>query len=89
MAADSIEPKTLLRKRLLHDIAELQNRPYSGITLHIQDEDALQQACLILSPEDKPKIHLTVAFGSQYSLSPPTITIQSRVIHPNVSQHDR
>ena len=78
--------QTLLRKRLLNDIAELQRNPYPGIKLHIQDQHALQQACLILSPqgEDRQPLHLTIYFNDDYPLSAPEVTIQSAVSHPNI-----
>ena len=76
--------QALLRQRLMSDIAELQQKPYPGIKLHIQDQNALQQACLILSPEGEDPLHLTVFFGNSYPFQPPTVTIQSSVSHPNV-----
>ena len=74
----------LLRKRLLDDIAEVKQKPYPGIQLHIEDQNALQHACLILSPEGQVPLHLTGTFGAAYPLQPPTIKIQSQISHPNV-----
>jgi ubiquitin-protein ligase len=76
--------ESLLRNRLAHDIAELHEQPYPGITIHIQDGDAFQTACLILSPTGENPLHLTVEFGPKYPISPPSVTIQSGVLHPNV-----
>jgi len=61
-----------LKQRLMQDIAELQDKPYPNIALHIQDED-LTQACLILTVEQYGSMHLTVEFPSNYPLSPPRI----------------
>ncbi|TKA63076.1 hypothetical protein B0A55_12608 [Friedmanniomyces simplex] len=74
----------LLRRRLLQDVAELQSKPYPGIKLHIEDENALQTACLILSPEGEAPLHLTISFGDKYPLVAPKITMQGFIKHPNV-----
>jgi ubiquitin-protein ligase len=73
---------SLLQKRLLQDISELQTKPYPGIALHIQDD--LKQACLILSRETAAPLHLTINFRERYPLQPPEITIQSKITHPNI-----
>ena len=70
-----------LHQRLLRDIAELQNDPYPNITLHPRN---LSEACLVLTPQDQDALHLTITFGSEYPLDAPTVSIQSRVSHPNV-----
>lgn len=80
-----VDTGALLRRRLLNDIRELQQKPYPGITLHTQHENALQNSCLILSPPGQDMLHLTIEFGDSYPLDPPTIKIQSDVSHPNVS----
>jgi len=73
-----------LRQRLLRDIAELQEKPYPNIRLHVDDDD-LTTACLILTPENLCKgLHLTVHFRHDYPLRAPQITMQSKVNHPNV-----
>lgn len=74
---------SLLNKRRLQDIGELQSKPYPGIALHIQDGD-LTQACLVLTPEGNAPLHLTVHIHDRYPIEPPRITIQSKVAHPNV-----
>ena len=76
--------QALLRQRLLSDIKELQQKPYPGIALHIQDENALERACLVLSPPGQDPLHLSIRFGKSYPLEPPNVTIQSAVSHPNV-----
>ena len=76
--------QALLRRRLLNDIRELQEKPYPHIAFHIHDENALQTACLVLSPPGERKLHLTIDFGDSYPLSPPVVTIQSAISHPNV-----
>ena len=73
----------MLRQRLMHDIAELQRRPYPNISLILKDEDTTK-ACLILHPNGDIPLHLTVIFGDNYPLSAPRITIQSTLLHPNV-----
>ena len=78
------QTQALLRQRLLNDIAELQEKPYPGVTLHTQDATALQEACLILQPEGEASLHLTITFTTNYPISPPVISIQSAVSHPNV-----
>ena len=74
---------TILRQRLLQDIAELQARPYPNISLRLRDED-LTKACLVLTPNGGNALHLTVEFGDRYPISPPRVTIQSRLVHPNI-----
>ncbi|KAL8668866.1 MAG: hypothetical protein Q9168_006525, partial [Polycauliona sp. 1 TL-2023] len=70
-----------LRKRLLRDIAEIQSEPYPCIRFHVHD--SLEEACLILTPEDSKPLHLKMTL-KDYPLQAPTVTIQSRVRHPNV-----
>ena len=76
--------QALLRQRLLSDIQELQQKPYPGIALHFQDEDALRRACLIFTPPGRNSLHLTIEFVDSYPLDPPNVTMQSVVDHPNV-----
>lgn len=71
-----------LRRRLLQDIAELQANPYPNIVLYMQDD--LQEACLLLTPDRKEPLHLTINFGKEYPLKAPEVTIQSKIVHPNV-----
>ncbi|KAL8694918.1 MAG: hypothetical protein Q9218_000489 [Villophora microphyllina] len=72
-----------LRRRLLQDISELQKHPYPNISLCMQD-DNLQSACLFLTPDGKEPLHLSIIFGDSFPLKAPTVTIQSRIKHPNV-----
>lgn len=69
------------RNRLLRDITEMQQKPYPGIQLTPID---LTQACLVLTTEHYPPLHLSILFGDRYPLDAPRVTIQSRVRHPNV-----
>lgn len=71
-----------LQRRLLRDIAELRSDPYPKIALHPRDD--LTEACLILTPHQRDPLHLTIYFGRTYPLQAPRISIQSRVLHPNV-----
>lgn len=73
--------RSYIHKRLLLDIAELQNEPYPNIILHINDD--LSQACLVLTPEEERPLHLTMIFPG-YPLAPPVVTIQSAISHPNI-----
>lgn len=72
-----------LHQRLLQDISELQRKPYPNITLRAHD-DNIREACLILTPDGWPPMHLSVTFGPNYPLRAPRITMQSSVEHPNV-----
>jgi ubiquitin-protein ligase len=72
-----------LQRRLLKDIAELQNEPYPNIHLHIDDAD-IDKACLILTPECEKPLHLTVRFPPNYPLKAPQVSIQTPILHPNV-----
>ncbi|EME45235.1 hypothetical protein DOTSEDRAFT_71068 [Dothistroma septosporum NZE10] len=72
-----------LQTRLLQDIREIQEKPYPGIAVHLQD-DQLTKACLVLLPQNEPPLHLTIHFTAQYPLDPPIIKIESAVTHPNV-----
>ncbi|KAG4443344.1 hypothetical protein IFR05_001133 [Cadophora sp. M221] len=76
-----------LQHRLLQDIAELQTKPYSNIKLHVQD-DNISTACLILTVESYGSMHLTVNFPANYTLSPPSIRMDSKVTHPNIKKED-
>lgn len=70
-----------IHKRLLLDIAELQNEPYPNIKFHVNDN--LTTACLVLTPEDEQVLHLTMTFQA-YPIAPPVVTIQSTISHPNI-----
>ncbi|KAL9624842.1 MAG: hypothetical protein Q9160_000888 [Pyrenula sp. 1 TL-2023] len=72
-----------LRQRLLQDIRELKEKPYPNIDFHTYESD-IRKACLILTPEAWPPMHLTVNFGYDYPLHAPEITMQSHISHPNV-----
>jgi ubiquitin-protein ligase len=72
-----------LTRRLLHDIAEIQEDPYPNIHL-IFDDVNIHKACLILTPEGEKPLHLQIHFYDVYPLRAPHITIQSHIIHPNV-----
>lgn len=72
-----------LHRRLLHDIAEIQQDPYPNVHLHVDDE-AFHKACLILSTEAYGPLHLFIEFGNEYPLHAPCITIQSDIVHPNI-----
>ena len=72
-----------LRQRLLHDIAELQMKPYPNIQFHIHDTD-ISVGCLLLTTERYGVLHLSVEFRSDYPLSPPAIDMDSSIQHPNV-----
>lgn len=67
----------------MQDISELQTKPYPNITLHVQDDD-LTTACLHLTAESYGKMHLTVAFPSNYPLRAPTVRMDSNIEHPNI-----
>ncbi|MCJ1454897.1 hypothetical protein MMC28_005250 [Mycoblastus sanguinarius] len=71
-----------LHRRLLQDIAELQTNPYPNIVLCTHD--SLRTACLLLTPNRKEPLHLTITFAKNYPLQPPKVTIQSKIEHPNV-----
>jgi len=58
----------MLRKRLLNDLAELQENPYPGIELHVNDTNALDHACLVLTVPERSNIHLTIFFHARYPL---------------------
>jgi ubiquitin-protein ligase len=77
-----VAPKALER-RLLNDIEEIQQHPYPNVHLHFHDAN-IRKSCLILTPEDGDPLHLTIEFGNDYPLYAPTVTIQSRIDHPNV-----
>ena len=72
-----------LRRRLLHDIAELREKPYPNIRLIPCDSD-ITRACLVLTPNGGAPLHLSARFPGDYPLKPPSLTCQTRVSHPNV-----
>jgi ubiquitin-protein ligase len=72
-----------LERRLLGDIAEIEQDPYPNVHLHFEDTD-IRRACLILTPEDHDPLHLTIEFRKEYPLLAPNVTIQSKIDHPNV-----
>lgn len=76
------EIKMALRNRLLRDISELQNKPYPNISFSPYPND-ITKACLVLTTDDN-YLHLRVDFPGTYPLTPPRITIQTPISHPNV-----
>jgi ubiquitin-protein ligase len=76
---------SILHRRLLQDIAQIQTKPYPNIALHLQDDD-ISSACLILTTEGYGPMHLTVCFNDDYPLSPPKIYMDSKIIHPNIKE---
>ena len=72
-----------LRRRLLADIAEVQQDPYPNVHLIVDDKD-LTHSCLILTPPDEKPLHLEIRFPNNYPLTAPHVTIQSHVDHPNI-----
>jgi ubiquitin-protein ligase/uncharacterized membrane protein YgcG len=75
---------TALQRRLLNDIAEVQQNPYPNIHLHVDDKN-FQEACLILLTDAYGPLHLFIEFGKDYPLQAPTVTIQStNIVHPNI-----
>lgn len=72
-----------LRQRLVQDIAELQKDPYPNICV-VPDDTDIYSACLLLTVNDGTTLHLNIKFPTQYPLSPPKISIQSSISHPNV-----
>ncbi|KAI1260394.1 hypothetical protein F5Y18DRAFT_420169 [Xylariaceae sp. FL1019] len=83
MAKDEIYAADLRRQRLLMDIKELVTKPYPRIQLH-PCEDDLTAACLVLSPEHYPDLHLSIEFPDQYPIRAPRVTMDSCINHPNV-----
>ncbi|KAJ9636032.1 uncharacterized protein PV06_01180 [Exophiala oligosperma] len=71
-----------LHQRLLRDIAEFQSKPYPYITFIPRTD--IRSACLILTPEAKRPIHLTVNIPQDFPLHPPTIACDTQIRHPNV-----
>jgi ubiquitin-protein ligase len=71
-----------LHQRLLRDIAELQAKPYPNISLFPSDD--ITMACLVLRPNGGQPLHLSVDFGSEYPLYAPSVSIQSKLDHPNI-----
>ena len=75
---------TALHRRLLNDIAEVQQNPYPNVHLHVDDKN-FQEACLILSTDAYGPLHLFIEFGNDYPLQAPRVTIQStNIVHPNI-----
>ncbi|KAL1598817.1 hypothetical protein SLS60_007959 [Paraconiothyrium brasiliense] len=72
-----------LRRRLLADIAEVQQDPYPGVHLYLDDQD-ITHACLILTPPEETPLHLEIKFPTNYPFCAPNVTIQSHVDHPNI-----
>ncbi|KAF2442791.1 hypothetical protein P171DRAFT_433190 [Karstenula rhodostoma CBS 690.94] len=72
-----------LRRRLLADIAEVQQHPYPNVHLYLNNED-ITHACLVLTPPEEKPLHLEIQFPDDYPIRAPTVTIQSSVDHPNI-----
>jgi ubiquitin-protein ligase len=75
---------TSLYRRLLRDLAELQNNPYPNIALHVHGED-ISSVCLVLTVEEYGRdMHLTVGFPHDYPLRAPKVHMDSNIKHPNI-----
>ncbi|KAK4449621.1 SUMO-conjugating enzyme ubc9 [Podospora aff. communis PSN243] len=72
-----------LKRRLMQDIAELKKKPYPNIKIHFDDDD-VTEACLVITPEGWPALHMTIEFPPDYPLKAPKISMNSHVVHPNV-----
>ncbi|KAE9974176.1 hypothetical protein BLS_003257 [Venturia inaequalis] len=83
MAQPQTHQTRLLASRRLADIDELVSKPYPGIELRVQDAN-VAELCLVLSPPEQKPLHLKIHLGPDYPLSPPTVSIQSSVEHPNI-----
>ncbi|KAI0153043.1 hypothetical protein GGR57DRAFT_154322 [Xylariaceae sp. FL1272] len=83
MAKNDAAAADLRRQRLLMDIKELVTKPYPRIQLHPCDGD-LTTACLVLSPEHYPDLHLSVKFPDEYPIHAPRVSMNSWIKHPNV-----
>ncbi|KAM0268893.1 hypothetical protein ACHAQH_009876 [Verticillium albo-atrum] len=77
------EKLALNKRRLLCDLAELQERPYPYIDLRV-DESNIFKVCLVLTPPGWVPIHLTAEFPSQYPLVAPRVHTNTYIRHPNV-----
>ncbi|KAL5402826.1 hypothetical protein PMIN06_010718 [Paraphaeosphaeria minitans] len=83
MAPPAATAPPALRRRLLADIAEVQQDPYPNVHLYLDDED-ITRACLVLTPPEQKPLHLEIKFPTDYPLQAPYVTIQSHVDHPNI-----
>ncbi|KAG7137028.1 Ubiquitin/ISG15-conjugating enzyme E2 L6 like protein [Verticillium longisporum] len=81
--SSSTEKLALHKRRLLCDLAELQEQPYPHIQLHV-DESNILKVCLVLTPPGWIPIHLTVMFPPEYPLLAPYIHTDTYISHPNV-----
>ncbi|KAI0020038.1 hypothetical protein F4780DRAFT_792369 [Xylariomycetidae sp. FL0641] len=77
------EALTLCSQRLLKDVKELVERPYPNTKLILHGE-SMASACLILTPENYPPLHLTIYFDDNHPLCPPLVRMDSDIVHPNV-----
>ncbi|KAF5382648.1 hypothetical protein D9615_002708 [Tricholomella constricta] len=81
-------PRTLL-SRLQHDLAELLESPYPGVTVFIDDAN-IQKLCLVLTPPSGPwkdlALHFDVELPNHWPSSPPMIYSSiAGIKHPNLS----
>ncbi|KAG5645990.1 hypothetical protein DXG03_004591 [Asterophora parasitica] len=80
-------PRALL-SRLHHDLAELLESPYPGVTVFIDDAN-IQKLCLILTPPSGPwkdlALHFDVELPHHWPSSPPMIySSVAGIWHPNL-----
>jgi hypothetical protein len=60
-AARTTAAPRALERRLLSDVAEIQQDPYSNVYMHFDDAN-IRKACIILTPEGDAPLRLTVDF---------------------------
>lgn len=74
--------------RLKQDIRDLYKEPVEGVDVIIDDKD-ISVMCLVLTPpKGSPyyglRLHFSVKIHTSYPMSPPKITVDTIVTHPNV-----
>jgi ubiquitin-protein ligase len=83
MAHPAATAPPAFRRRLLADIAEVQQDPYPNVHFYLNHED-ITHACLVLTPPEEKPLHLEIKFPTDYPIRAPNVTIQSHVDHPNI-----
>lgn len=75
-------------KRLMRDLSQIKKEPLPGISALPLEHDLFTWHCNIMGPKDTPWeggiFHIVMNFDQNYPNSPPTLTLCTRIEHPNV-----
>ncbi|KAL1969621.1 hypothetical protein VTN77DRAFT_8174 [Rasamsonia byssochlamydoides] len=82
------------QKRIAKELSELVESPPAGITVELANEsDLYAWKVYMKGPEDSPyqggTFVINLTLPKEYPFKPPTVSFQTKIYHPNVSNDDK